>query len=187
MNEIEQKEIESFKESFLGGWASMSVGCCTYVASIDKNPAMRKCFANELGDIIPRNAWAMIESVGRKTCHPKLLMGGFVGKSSLIKRLPYSLQEQVINGERFELLTGTGEVLLVSVHDATDEQVKQLLGPGKIRTLPEQKAWLVEQKQTAAPDFNPEPVSYRITGGKLLVRRDTEFSKRELTRILQEM
>jgi len=188
MNEVLKHErLDAVREAFVKGMSHLVEAADVFVATIDEFPEMRDVFINELGDLIPIRAWSMIESVGRRACHPKLLMGGFGAKLPLIKKLPYSLQESVINNNRFELLLPAGETLLVSVQDATEQQARQLIGSGEIRSLPKQKAWQAEQDQKQDETFKPEPVSYQIVSHRLLVRRDTTFSKRELKRILSEM
>lgn len=60
-------------------------------------------------------------------------------KTNIVKRLPYSLQNRVFEGDKFELLISGGDVLRVSALDASTDQVTQLFGDGNLRTLREQK------------------------------------------------
>jgi len=194
MNEVAIKRIEEFKEALFAGISGFVRAAEIYVAAIDEDHSNAVLFQGELAQLIPSDAWAQFEAVGRGWMHPRLLIGlPDKRKEAFIKRTPYSTQEKIFDGERFDLLTPGGGTLKVSLFDATSDQVDQLCAKTGIRTPSEQKAWIVSKERAErsrnsdAEEFTPEPVPYSIRKGKLLVRRDTEFSKRELQRIILEL
>jgi len=189
MNELVKSKIDLFREAMLGGIASIVRASEIYVEALDEDPNNRELFVSTFSDWIPQGAWSQFEAVGRKWMHPRLLMGGMSDrkKASIIKSLPYSLQESILSGGKFELLVFNGDIINVDINDATVDQAKQLCAKDHIRTLGEQKAWIIENSKLVEKDLTPEKASYVIYGGKCIVRRDTEFNKKELRAIIARM
>ena len=77
-----------------------------YVLAIDQDSTNAERMQLEFSDIVPSKAWKQFEAIGRKWMHPKLILGGMsdAKKTNIVKRLPYSLQNRVFEGEKFELL-----------------------------------------------------------------------------------
>lgn len=126
---------------------------------------------------------------GRKKIHPLLFVSGAPGATKMLK-LPYSLQEKYTK-EPVEVLTANGEVLLVDVMNLKPEQVHQVIGPDRIRTIAEQRAWLEEEKRKAA-EAKPVQVDmpYRVVnrGNKRGVEVGGYFlSASEMARILVDL
>lgn len=119
--------------------------------------------------------------------HPKLLMGGGGRYSSHIKRLPYSDQEQIFDGKRYDLLTSDGDKLRVDVRQITPEQAEQMFDRSHIRSISEQKAWLESRKKQPQKTDIAETMPYTINSGKVFFRRGVELTRSELKRLLQEM
>jgi hypothetical protein len=157
-----------------------------YVQAITEEPEMAALFATEFASTIPSTAWASFEAVGRGWMHPKLLMGAGGRYAAKIKRLPYSTQEQIFEGKRFDLLTASGEILKVDIRECQPEQVEQLVDATRIRSLAEQKAW-IEAQRAAAPKDEVEVMPYIITDGKVTFRRGVSLTRQEIKRLLQEM
>lgn len=178
--------VDRFREAFMAGVEGIARAAAIYVEAIDENPNFGDAFRDEFADIIPVGAWAGMEKVGRKLMHPNLLMGGGGKYASRIKRLPYSTQERVIGGERFDLLTADGQTLKVDVRQITTEQADQLFDGEHIRTLPEQRAWLESRKGRQVVE-EADTMPYVIKGGKVLFRRGTTLSRPEIRRLLEVM
>lgn len=179
--------IEQFKNAFSSGIDSIVNASQIYVKAIDEDITIKDRFRDEFADIISSSAWSGFEAVGRKWMHPKLLMGGGGRYSSQIKRLPYSDQEQIFNGTRYELLTADGDTLRVDVRSITPEQAEQLFDRSHIRSLSEQKAWLEARKNMPKKSEEVEVMPYSITDGKVYFRKGTSLTRTELKRLLQEM
>lgn len=178
--------VEEFRAAFACGIESIVKAAAIYVAAIDHNPNNASAFHEAFKDVIPASAWGGFEAVGRKWMHPKLLMGGGGRYGGRIKRLPYSVQESIFSGARFDLLTKTGDTLKVDLRECTPEQVDQLIDGNSIRSLSAQRAWLEAQTSAPAPQ-EAEMLPYAITGGKIVFRRGVVMTKRELARIIKEM
>lgn len=188
--EIMLPEVQSFRTALTNGIDGIVKAAHIYVAAIDKDPRNQGAFEDGCSDILPHQAWAQFEAIGRRVIHPKLLFGGMASrpKAHLLKRLPYSAQERLLNRGKMELVCSGGDRLKVTIYDATVEQAKQLIGDRAVRTPEEQKAWMEAQKQRVA--MPPEPASvmpYTITDGKVTFRRAVTLTKREVQRILQEL
>ncbi len=187
MNELVKRDyVAEFREAFSAGVESIVKASGIYVAAIDENTSNAATFQEAFGDIIPASAWGGFEAVGRKWMHPKLLLGGGGRYSGKIKRLPYSTQEAIFNGKRFDLMTKTGDTLKVDIRECTPEQVEQLVDGSSVRALSAQKAWLEARAIEPAPQ-DVEQLPYVISGGKVIFRRGVSMTKRELNRIISEM
>ena len=179
-----QEYINAFGEVFTAGIESIVKAAKIYVDAIEANPANADKFKDHFRDTIPPGAWSGFEAVGRKWMHPKLLLGGGGQYAHKIKRLPYSQQERVFEGGRFELLTNGGETLHVDMREVTKDQVDQLLDGNHVRNLAEQKAYVesraVEPQQEAV-------LPYSIHDGKVTIRRGLTLTRDEVRRIWREM
>jgi len=185
-NAIRRNYVAEFREAFALGIDNIVRASRIYVEAIDDNPKQADEFRAAFADTIPGTAWSGFEAVGRKWMHPKLLMGGGGKYASKIKRLPYSAQERIFSGERFELLTSTGDKIKVDVREVTPEQVEQLIDGTRIRTLAEQRAWLESRKGVVAAGPT-EVLPYTIEHGKVHFRRGTTLNRAELRRLLTEL
>ncbi len=189
-NEITKVDyINDFRNAFSDGLNSIVKASQIYVVAIDENPKIADDFVREFRDVIPATAWAGFEAVGRKWMHPRLLMGGGGRYGSKIKRLPYSAQEQIFNGGRFDLLTNKGDTLSVDIRELEPEQVDQIIDNNHIRTLSEQRAWLENQRTSDEEEIVQlaEKPAYVISSGKVCFRRGITMTRNEVKRLLQEM
>lgn len=187
MNELQlsKKYMEDFREAFSAGIDGIVKAAEIYVAAIDVNPKNADAFRDEFADWIPDSAWSGFEAVGRKWMHPKLLMGGGGRYSAKIKRLPYSQQERIFSGERFDLLTATGDKLKVDIRNCTPDQADQLFDGNHLRGLPEQKAYVEAHKATpVCPVTVAEQMPYTVRSGKVYFRKDCVLTREELTRLV---
>jgi hypothetical protein len=183
------QELSRFKDAFTRGIEGIVEAAQIYVKAIDDNPANAEKFREHFADSIPASAWANFEAVGRKWMHPQLLLGGMNDrkKASLVKRLPYDTQADIVEKrKRYSLLLSDGDTLEVSIQDATPEQVEQLIDGSQIRGEPAQKAWL-EQQKTHKVIHEAEAMPYTIRDGRITFKRATTMTKGELRRVLSEM
>lgn len=189
MNEVTESAINAFQDAFKRGLEGIVEAGAIYVKAIDSDPSAQDLFRERFADFIPASAWSGFEAVGRKWMHPKLLLGGMSDRrlATYVKRLPYSLQERILNHERFDILLLDGQVLKTSPLDCTDEQREQLFDGATLRDVPAQRSYLetIARKAKVIPDAEPMP--YVIVKGSITFRRGTVLSKAELKRILQGM
>lgn len=157
-----------------------------YVEAIDEDAKNADKIKQAFKTKIAPDKWAQIEAVGRKWMHPAIALGEAGVNAGAIRRLPYSLQERVMKGERFPMLTSGGELpLMVDIKEIEGKQAKQMLNREHIRSISEQRAYLdslVKEK------LNPvEIMPYRIVGRCIEFNRGTKLTRAEMKRILQEM
>jgi len=181
--------ISEFRKAFESGLNSIVTAANIYVASIDENPRNADQFKLAFADSIPASAWSGFEAVGRKWMHPKLIMGGMANskKSSVIKRLPYSLQERVFEHERFDLLCANGDTLQIDVTEATPEQAEQIFDGSTIRSLSAQKCLIEARREKAQIVPEPDTLPYTIRDGKVTFRRGVTMTRQEIKRLLEAM
>jgi hypothetical protein len=181
-------KVEEFRTALQEGIGGIVKASEIYVAAIDENPRNADAFRDAFSEWVPASAWSQFEAVGRKWMHPRMLMGGVADKkkATIIKRLPYSMQDRVFKKDRFPLLTVDGDTLQVDVLEATASQAEQLFNGPNLRSLGEQRAWL-ESRKVAQKDEIAEMLPYVITDGKVTFRRGCVLNRSELRRLLQEM
>lgn len=136
------------------------------------------------------NKWITPERVkrfadfGRKKIHPLLYVAGTPGASKLMK-MPYSLQEKHVK-EPVEVLTPGGEPLLVDVMNLKPNQVDQVFGFDRVRSLAEQRAW-IESAQQAAPKPKAQAgLPYRIVNKKVICMEGCTFDHKDIVRLAAE-
>jgi hypothetical protein len=140
---------------------------------LDANPEIN-------GDILET-----FERIGRKQLYYRLTINESPGVVAL-RRCPYS--EQVKHAhEPIELVIMRGpktETLLVSVHAMSPDQARQAIGPKRVRTLGEQRAWLEAQSRKPLPLKLSEP--YTVRGGKVTIHAPCVLNLADLLRLAQE-
>jgi hypothetical protein len=176
--------VKEFRDALTQGMEGFTRAGQVYVEALDENPKNSEVFLTEFDGVVSPTMFGMLEKVGRKCLHPQLILGGGPNANK-IRRLPYSVQERVFAGERFEMLVSGGEHILVDVREATKEQAEQLVGDDHIRTLSEQRAWMEAQKSQA--EAEPEVMPYVIAGGTVTFRKGVKLTKQEVRRILAEI
>jgi hypothetical protein len=128
----------------------------------------------------------MLERIGRKQLHPKI---GVFGSKFPVASLPYSVQERIMSGEKFDLLVANGDSIKVSAFDATRDQFAQLFGRDGVRTLAQQKL-LLEDKKVKDDVRRAEALPVYVSGGRLFIRgdgKDRVFTKKQLQDFLMWM
>jgi hypothetical protein len=190
MNEVISinQAIQDFRAAFSSGIDSIVKAAEIYVRAIDDNPRNADKFKEAFADSIPNSAWSGFEAVGRKWMHPRLLMGGIANtkKSTIIKRLPYSMQDSVFKRERFDLLCANGDTLQVDVLEATPEQVEQIFDGTSVRSMSAQKAY-IEARKAEPVKTATEVLPYTISNGKVCFRRGVVLTRGEIKNILQAL
>ena len=179
-----EKEIRKFRELLQIGISALKEASQVYVKAIDKDPAAKQAFCEQLPEI-PRAAWSSFEKVGRGQMHEKLLLfGGRV--HNLLRSLPLSEQADALeNG--IELLLHDGGVMRVMPEALTQSQVSQVFGDGAIRGLEAQRAWM-ESRREYRPAYARTPRDgYTVEGALLIVSEPMSFRLDDLRDIISRM
>lgn len=193
MNIIEKSNVSydlilnEFKDALLAGINGFIKAGEIYVKAIEQDRTYGQKLKEEFADMVPAKAWSQLEALGRKWIHPKLVLGGMSDpqKTNLVKRLPYSEQSKVFDGERYQLLVSKGDYIEVNLLDATTDQAKQIIGDGLIRSLPEQKSWLESKK--VQKELKVEELPYQIKGGKITFRKNVSLSRAEMKQLISQL
>lgn len=174
--------VQAFSESF-ARLTEQTLKCCKiYAYAISNYPDAAEKF-KEVCPGIPSGAWRRFELIGMGCMHPSLLTMEHPATKKL-ERLSFADQKQAIEGQ-IEVLTKDGDHCRVSIKDLPANLTDQVFANNHIRTLAEQKVWLENQ---SGGKFKPVSVGYKIVGGnRVQIKADTEFTKSDLLRILQEM
>lgn len=158
------------------------------VRLLDEDRVPMSTIAEKSG--VPTLILRRLERVGRQRMHPSLYLGE-KGYSEAVARLPYSTQVHLLDeGGSVDVLVGGGDVLQVKVEALQPIQIKQVFGDDKIRTVPEQRAWVESQKTLARinqTDASKTNVPYEVIGKKLTVHTPMSFSLKTLERIVAQM
>ena len=179
-----EKEIRKFRELLRIGISAMKEASQVYVKAIDRDPAAKQAFSEQLPEI-PKAAWSSFEKVGRGQMHEKLLLfGGRV--HNLLRTLPLSEQTDALeNG--IELLLHDGGVMRVMPEALTHSQVSQVFGDGAIRGLEAQRAWM-ESRREYRPAYCRAPRDgYTVEGTVLVVSEPMSFRLDDLKDIISRM
>lgn len=175
--------IEEFKTLIENGIASIVQACEKYVEALDSDKDANEKFHSAF-PMIDEATWANFELIGRKLMHHKLLFTG--GKAiNKLKLLPYSQQEVALE-KGIDLLVSNGDILKVKPDCMTPFQIKQIFDGEHIRSLPQQKAYL-ESLKIIATKSHPVIETYVIKSGKVIFPAQSEYTRKEIARILMEM
>ena len=179
-----EKEIRKFRELLQIGISALKEASQVYVKAIDKDPAAKQAFCEQLPEI-PKAAWSSFEKVGRGQMHEKLLLfGGRV--HNLLRSLPLSEQADALeNG--IELLLHDGGVMRVMPEALTQSQVSQVFGDGGIRDLDAQRAWMESRRDYRLPYARAPRNDYKVEGSLLVVNTPMSFRLADLLDIIARM
>jgi hypothetical protein len=188
MNEVVKRDyVAEFKEAYVSALDRVQKMAEIYVAALDEDLKNKDRFVAECSSFVPANLWIELEAVGRKWKHPKMLLGN-TSNSSLIKVLPYSDQERLISGERVEMLTPSG-VLMVNIADATPTQASQIIDKAnrKIRDVAAQRLYIEANNKRPVVDVESVEMPYTISGGKVHFKKGVTLTRKEIAAILREI
>lgn len=181
--------VLAFRDAYNGARDGLLRAGEIYVRAIDEDPERAKEFRAALPDFSER-IWSQLELMGRHQVLPQLLLSTSIPYREQLKRLPFTQQKRIVEDrEPIELLVNEDDILKVDVNSLTPEQAKQVFRGDHMATLGEQKAWLVDRegkaKLTKGDPIDSMP--YVIQGNKLLVKRNTQFTLRDLRNIIKLM
>ena len=153
------------------------------VAAIEEDPANRETLYETLKNVMSATMYRQLEYVGRKILDPRLLIGAGRQHTTKIKKLPYDLQQKILDGCMFEFLTSDGSHLMVCLRDCEDWQAKQMFADDHIRTLPEQKSWVEAEKSRRKSSEVEHVVPYEIRSKDVLFKEMTSLTFEEIRQL----
>jgi len=176
--------ILEFRTKFLKGMSAIEDAAKIYVKALDLDPAAGAAFAESVPEV-PPTAWSGFEAVGRGSLDQRVLYAK-TGLANRLCRIPLSQQRLALD-DGVDFRTSTGATLHIKLVEATADQLDQVIGASRIRTIGEQRLHLESKnsKKFRLPVDAGMPYSY-IKGG-IRMTRLADFTKADLARILLEL
>lgn len=146
--------------------------------------------------MLTRRTLRWLEQIGNGTMDERFILGQVPADHVLrLEKLPIEDQRRALDG-KLPLLTADGSHLQMSLSAMTPDQVAQVIGRDRIRTLEEQRAWIEDRRSKAAEaDARAkigkadaaDPFEVDPRRRKLIVRQPMEFTAQQLAGILARM
>ena len=183
---VATNNVVQFEKLMCGGVEMIVKACNLYVADIDAHPESKQAYI-DTGKWNPR-VLASFEDIGRGETDIRLMLNG--GKNTnYIKKLPISDQKRIMDGGNVELLTCTGDSLMIDPKTCTSEQAKQIFDGKSIRTPSDQRAYIEAEERgwEQLERTNNLVERYRVRGSKVIVGAACELTKGDLLAMLAEI
>ena len=139
---------------------------------IDMDYRVRDVLTERFG-VTPRALWTL-ERIGRGMMLPELM-------ETKYRELPIDQQKKIAQGDVEVLIVnkdGSSDTLRVDLRTAERKVVRQVFTGKSIRTLAQQRQYLIEQH--APTTETPERPVWTSKGNKVVVRRAVELTKADL-------
>ena len=124
--------------------------------------------------------------VGEGSLAPALLFDGSCAARA-IKRLPFSAQTEILKRGAIEVVVGSeeSETLMVPIHAATPDQVKQAIGPTGQLSRADQLAARRRAARPVSAEIDTPP--YQARKDRVVITRPCELTRLQVIRLLEEM
>ncbi len=127
-----------------------------------------------------------LEKIGAGVLHPRLAAFG-----ARYSGLPMSEQKRLASGTVPALVTksdGTTDTIQVAILRATPEMREQVINRDHIRTLDEQRAWLLAKVSTKARAVSTsEPMPWHVSGKQIDVTRPVRLGRNDLLSMMRAL
>lgn len=178
--------IDQFLSFFKEGYDAWVKAGEVLVELIDNDPSAIDTILDRYPDI---NAGILrqFERLGRKQLHPLLLLESTPGESRL-SRLPYSEQVRHID-KPVEIIVETDagpDTMSVQTKHLTRLQADQVFAKDHVRSLAEQRAWLMDRRERSVTDaLQTHP--WRIVGKNQVEVAGVRLTRKQVLEILKEL
>jgi CRP-like cAMP-binding protein len=178
--------VDQFLTLFKEGYDAWVKAGEVLVELIDANPQVIDEILDRYPDI---NAGVLrqFEKLGRKQLHPLLLLESTPGESRLA-RLPYSEQVRHID-KPVEIIVETDagpDTMQVETKHLTRLQSEQVFAKDHVRSLAEQRAWLMDRRERSVTDaLQTHP--WRIVGKNQVEVAGVRLTRKQVLEILKEL
>lgn len=187
MKTMTKNYVKQFGELFLKGNQILGEACEVYARAVAENPACKQEFLNEYPDI-PSTMWNTFEKIGNKQLDMRL-MSGTIKNASYIKKLPFSDQKRILDGDMVEMYTTGGDSIKVDVKTCSKGQADLIFDGDRLRSPAEQRAYMEDVERVEEMIERTEMVRtrYKVKGAKVQVMGSCELTKGDLLSMLAEM
>lgn len=180
------QRLNEFYEALQRGKEALEDAGRILVALIDEDASVKERIMDDHPEIT-EDVLETFERIGRKQLYYRLCLLEAPGIRAL-KRCPYSEQVKYAT-EPLPMLLMNGkdstDHLTVAVHALNPDQVRQVFGGHRIRTLAEQRAWMENQKSKPRPLERRDP--YTIGKGRITFHEPVTLSAHDMARLLAEI
>ena len=178
--------LKEFYEALQRGKEALEDAGRIFVSLIDADPSIRERIMDEHPELT-EDVLATFERIGRKQLYYELVLLEAPGIRAL-RRCPYSEQVKHCKEPVPMLLLNSkdsSEHLMVAVTALQPEQVRQVFGHNRIRSLAEQRAFLEREKIKPRPLQKREP--YTLGKGKITFHEPVTLTASDMARLLSEI
>lgn len=130
-----------------------------------------------------------LEKIGRSELRPELLFSPMAAATPM-RRLPFSEQSRLIENGYVELLVindGKTDILNAPLTSLNSLQIKQVFGVGYVRSVEDQRVWLVGQT-TVNKIRQSSPPTYEVKKGELVFPAlDLKLNTSQVATLLAQM
>jgi hypothetical protein len=179
-------QLEAFYEALKTGQEALEEAGRVLVSLIDDDPAVKARIMDEHPEIT-EDVLETFERIGRRQLYYRLCLIESPGVRCL-KRCAFS-DQVTYSSEPIPMLLLNGkdstDHIVVSVQGMNADQARQVFGAHRIRTLPEQRAFLEREKSKPQPLEKSEP--YSISKGKITFYQPITLTASEMARLLADM
>jgi len=185
MSDVTKSEVANLEREFLqeltAGLRGLAKAGAVLIRLLDADPDARARLITEYN--IPRNTIATLERIGNRLLLPELAL------DPRFRLLPMTEQKRIVetNVEAFvQKDDGTSDTLLVNIMEAPSEIKAQVINGDHIRSLAEQRAWLIAKNNQKRAAIEVETVPWRTCGkNKVEVLKPCVLSRSDLLSILK--
>lgn len=184
MKQLEKHKESDFIDAVTRGIDAFEEAGRILVELIDNDPGAKARILNS-GKGITEDTLDIFERIGRKQLYYRLCLNEAPGVRAL-RNCQFSEQIRY-SDEPVEMLlyrSGKTESLKVSVWAMTPNQVKQVFGNKRIRTLGEQRAWIENERNKPQNVTIDRP--YTIKRGKIIFHAPCELTVQQMGLLLAE-
>jgi hypothetical protein len=184
--ELSKDPFEKLGQLILLGLQGKLMACKLYVELINKKPESKEII-HEKYPFISESDWSKMESVGRGALIPQLLGGGHNANS--LSGCPVSEQEKY-NEKPIDVLiknNGQYDTIKIYYYNLSTFQRKQVFAKSHVRTVAEQKAYLLSGEAEKAIVHAENGKPYHAIKGFLIIKTPCKIPYRDITYLLNEM
>lgn len=176
--------VEDVLEKIMNGFESLKAAAKIMVEKFNEDPLNAEIFYNAAAEAgISTGFLRRLEAVGRKTMDHRLLSGTVCSHITQIRKLRADLQKRVLDGEKFDYLSADGTPMKICLKDCEKWQADQMYASGRIRTLPEQKAWLEAKKSELKITSSEHKVPWVQKGKYIIFEAGAKLTYKEIRQL----
>jgi hypothetical protein len=181
---LQIKSIETaFLEAFRKGIEALEEAGKHLCALLQAQPDARQRLIDEHG--FDHGTLTTLEKIGNGSLHPRLAAFG-----TRYASLPMSEQKRLTAGTVPALVTrpdGTTDTIQVAVLRATPEMREQIINRDHIRTLDEQRAWMLAKARKPQTPATADPMPWHVSGKQVEVTRPVRLGRNDLLSMLRAL